>query len=154
VKYKVVINGEEQYSLWPAERGNPLGWNDAGKEGSKAECLDYIKSVWTDMRPLSLRKRMEELAGNPLKYELKTESEDEPLSLVERLSSGTHSAQLVLRTERTLTALKQCLECGYVHIKFSGSMGDTELGMQIDTNACNLSELERGIGQGNIHLEG
>ena len=58
--YKVVINHEEQYSIWPADRENALGWKDVGKEGTKAECLDYIKEVWTDMRPLSLRRRMEE----------------------------------------------------------------------------------------------
>ncbi|HEU4324410.1 MAG TPA: MbtH family protein [Roseiflexaceae bacterium] len=58
--YKVVINDEEQYSIWPADRENPLGWRDAGKSGLKAECLEYIKEVWTDMRPLSLRKKMEE----------------------------------------------------------------------------------------------
>lgn len=57
--YKVVANHEEQYSIWPAERENPLGWRDAGKSGLKQECLDYIKEVWTDMRPLSLRKKME-----------------------------------------------------------------------------------------------
>jgi MbtH protein len=59
-RFKVVINDEEQYSIWPADRDNPVGWHDAGKSGTKEECLDYIKEVWTDMRPLSLRKRMEE----------------------------------------------------------------------------------------------
>ena len=58
--YKVVVNHEEQYSIWPADRENALGWNDAGKTGTKAECLAYIEEVWTDMRPLSLRKKMEE----------------------------------------------------------------------------------------------
>lgn len=58
--YKVVVNHEEQYSIWPVDRENPLGWNDAGKSGSKDECLEYIREVWTDMRPLSLRKQMEE----------------------------------------------------------------------------------------------
>jgi MbtH protein len=57
--YKVVVNHEEQYSIWPADRENPLGWKDVGKSGPKAECLAYIKGVWTDMRPLSLRKKME-----------------------------------------------------------------------------------------------
>jgi MbtH protein len=57
--YKVVVNHEEQYSIWQADRENPLGWKDAGKSGSKTECLAYIKEVWTDMRPLSLRKKME-----------------------------------------------------------------------------------------------
>lgn len=56
--YKVVINHEEQYSIWPADKENPLGWRDAGKQGKKAECLAYIEEVWTDMRPLSLRQKM------------------------------------------------------------------------------------------------
>ncbi len=60
--YKVVVNHEEQYSIWPADRENPLGWRDAGKTGLKAECLAYVKEVWTDMRPLSLRRKMEENA--------------------------------------------------------------------------------------------
>jgi len=58
--YKVVVNHEEQYSIWPADRDNPLGWRDAGKVGPKQECLEYVKEVWTDMRPLSLRKAMEQ----------------------------------------------------------------------------------------------
>jgi MbtH protein len=57
--YKVVVNHEEQYSLWPADRENPLGWRDGGKSGTKAECLEYIQSVWTDMRPLSVRQAKE-----------------------------------------------------------------------------------------------
>jgi MbtH protein len=58
--YRAVMNHEEQYSIWPADRELPLGWKDAGKQGNKAECLAYIEEVWTDMRPLSLRKKMEE----------------------------------------------------------------------------------------------
>ena len=57
--YKVVVNHEEQYSIWPAHRENPLGWRDAGKSGPKRDCLSYVEEVWTDMRLLSLRKRME-----------------------------------------------------------------------------------------------
>ena len=64
--YKVVVNHEEQYSIWPADRENPLGWRDVGKSGPKAECLAYIEVVWTDMRPLSLRKHMEEMARQPV----------------------------------------------------------------------------------------
>jgi MbtH protein len=59
--YKVVLNHEEQYSIWPKDRQNALGWFDEGKVGSKAECLEHIDKVWTDMRPLSLRKHMENL---------------------------------------------------------------------------------------------
>ena len=58
--YRVVVNHEEQYSIWPADRANPAGWRDGGKSGTKAECLSYIEEVWTDMRPLSLRRKMHE----------------------------------------------------------------------------------------------
>ena len=61
--YKVVVNDEEQYSIWFADRQAPLGWREVGKEGPKSECLAYIKEVWTDMRPLSLRKQMAERVG-------------------------------------------------------------------------------------------
>jgi MbtH protein len=57
--YRVVVNHEEQYSIWPEDREIPLGWRDAGKTGSKAECLAHIREVWTDMRPLSLRRQMD-----------------------------------------------------------------------------------------------
>jgi MbtH protein len=58
-QYAVVINHEEQYSIWFVGREIPAGWKAVGKEGTKAECLAYIEEVWTDMRPLSLRKFME-----------------------------------------------------------------------------------------------
>ena len=57
-RYRVVVNHEEQYSIWPAEADNPLGWRDAGKEGVKSECLAFIRETWTDMRPASLRTQM------------------------------------------------------------------------------------------------
>jgi MbtH protein len=57
--YKVVVNQEEQYSIWFAHRPIPPGWREAGKTGSKEECLEHIEHVWTDMRPLSVRNRMQ-----------------------------------------------------------------------------------------------
>lgn len=57
--FRVVVNAEEQYSIWPAHKANPDGWRDAGKEGKKDECLAWIDSVWVDMRPLSLRVAMD-----------------------------------------------------------------------------------------------
>jgi len=60
--FTVLINGEEQYSLWLAELAIPGGWHSTGKVGSKQECLDYVRSVWTDLRPLSLRKALAEQA--------------------------------------------------------------------------------------------
>lgn len=66
--YTVVMNHEEQYSIWPADRECPLGWQSVGKTGTKSECLDYIEQVWTDMRPLSLRKKMEEMERERSSY--------------------------------------------------------------------------------------
>lgn len=57
--YTVVTNQEEQYSIWPAHKELPLGWSAVGKTGTKDECLSYIEEVWTDMRPKSLREKME-----------------------------------------------------------------------------------------------
>ena len=53
--YRVVLNGEQQYSVWPVDRALPEGWQDTGKNGSKDECLAYIDAVWTDKRPSSQR---------------------------------------------------------------------------------------------------
>ena len=64
-QYKVVINDEEQYSIWPAERANPAGWHDIGFEGLKQACLDHIENVWTDMRPRSVRLQMDRLSDAP-----------------------------------------------------------------------------------------
>ncbi|MEU9115315.1 MbtH family NRPS accessory protein [Streptomyces sp. NPDC048483] len=55
--YQVVVNHEEQYSIWPAQREVPEGWRPVGTTGPKDDCLAYINEVWTDMRPLSLRQQ-------------------------------------------------------------------------------------------------
>jgi MbtH protein len=57
---KVVVNDDGQYSIWPTDREVPAGWSEAGKVGSRPECLAYIEEVWTDMRPLGLRRAMDE----------------------------------------------------------------------------------------------
>jgi MbtH protein len=53
--FTVVVNHEEQYSVWPVDRPLPAGWREAGRTGTREECLTYVDEVWTDMRPLSLR---------------------------------------------------------------------------------------------------
>ncbi|MCW2795678.1 MbtH family NRPS accessory protein [Nocardioides sp.] len=58
-QYRVVVNHEEQYSIWPAELEVPAGWREERQPGSKEDCLRYIGEVWTDLRPLSLRRAME-----------------------------------------------------------------------------------------------
>lgn len=57
IQYKVVVNHEQQYSLWLHSKTNAPGWSDAGFAGHKDACLAYVREVWTDMRPLSLRRR-------------------------------------------------------------------------------------------------
>jgi uncharacterized protein YbdZ (MbtH family) len=155
--YKVVVNHEEQYSIWPADRENPLGWRDAGKTGPKAECLEFVKEVWTDMRPLSLRKKMEEdarrRAENP-EPEPEASADDEPDDLVDRLAREQHPVEVGLRPDKTVEAFQECLNRGYVHIKFTGTRGGTELGVRLDTNACKLTEADFASGQGPVHLEG
>lgn len=61
--FKVLVNHEEQYSLWPADLPVPGGWNETGQKGSKAECDEYVNRVWTDMRPKSLRDWMDAQAA-------------------------------------------------------------------------------------------
>src|SRR5262245_54124207 len=99
--YKVVINHEEQYSIWTDYRENHLGWKDVGKSGPKQECLAYIKEVWTDMRPLSLRKHMEEAAKRrdsepPPPPKNGAEAPPKGDDLVKRLSEGEHSVEASL----------------------------------------------------------
>jgi MbtH protein len=60
--FRVVVNHEEQYSIWPDYKDVPKGWREVGKTGNKQECLKYIDEVWTDMRPLSLRQHMDAAA--------------------------------------------------------------------------------------------
>ncbi len=64
-EYLVVVNDEEQYSIWLADRPVPAGWRAVGKKGRKEECLAYIDEVWTDMRPLSVRRAMETAGAIP-----------------------------------------------------------------------------------------
>lgn len=60
ILYRVVVDHEEQHSIWPLDRALPLGWWAEGFEGERTACLDHIEKIWTDMRPLSLRKAMED----------------------------------------------------------------------------------------------
>ena len=155
--YKVVLNHEEQYSIWPADRENPLGWRDAGKSGLKKECLEYIEEVWTDMRPLSLRQAMEEAARTPPPPEPPapepppTRTGDE---LVDRLSEGEHPVEASLRPDRTVERLKECIDRGYVHVRFTGTRGGTELGVRLDPAASDLGQADVARGTGRVRLVG
>jgi uncharacterized protein YbdZ (MbtH family) len=156
--YKVVVNHEEQYSIWPADRDSPLGWSEVGRSGSKDECLSYIKEVWTDMRPLSLRKRMEEAAARaehqPVAESSGNGDEDRSPRLVERLSQGNHPLELSLRPEKTVKAFKESVDRGYVLLKFPNTRGATELGVKLDPERADLSQGDFENQDGSVHLEG
>ena len=153
--YKVVVNHEEQYSIWPDYKEIPLGWNDVGKSGLKPECLAYIKEVWTDMRPLSLRKKMEELARNPPPPPPPPDpNRPREKTLVEKLCEGDHPVEASLRPEKTAKALKDRIDMGYVHIKFTGTKGGTELGVRLDQETLDLGRADFESQAGVAHLEG
>jgi len=159
--YKVVVNDEEQYSIWPADRANPLGWRDGGRTGLKAECLEYIEQVWTDMRPLSLRKRMEEAASRPVAPPVEASSLEEAppdsrtgSALVDRLSEGDHPVEASLRPERTVELFKQRIDGGYVHIKFTDTKGGTELGVRLDPDRSDLTQADFERRTGTVRLVG
>jgi uncharacterized protein YbdZ (MbtH family) len=152
--YKVVVNHEEQYSIWPEYRDNPLGWNDAGKVGPKAECLAYIKEVWTDMRPLSLRKKMEEMAKNPPPPPPPVDPKPRGPSLVDRLCVGDHRIVVSQRPEPSVKALKEAIDNGYVRVTFTETKGGTELGFKVDKDASDLSGANFDEGTGKVRLVG
>ena len=56
----VVVNDEEQYSIWPADKAVPAGWRSVGTAGSRADCLEHVKQVWSDMRPLGVRRSVKQ----------------------------------------------------------------------------------------------
>lgn len=153
--YKVVVNHEEQYSIWPQYKDNPLGWRDAGKAGLKTDCLAYIKEVWTDMRPLTLRKKMEELAKNPPPAPPPPDpNAPREKSLVDRLCEGDHCVEAGLRPERSVKLFKEAIDRGYVHIKFTETRGGTELGCSLDMPASDFSNADFINGKGKVRLEG
>lgn len=54
--FYVLVNDEEQYSLWPAFADVPAGWRVVFGESERAQCLDFVEKTWTDLRPRSLRE--------------------------------------------------------------------------------------------------
>ena len=157
--YTVVVNHEEQYSIWPDYKETPLGWKSVGKSGLKSECLEYIKEVWTDMRPLSLRKQMEAAAEMRAKQpppppEAETSSKSKADDSVTRLCHGRHPVEISLRSEKTARGLKKRIDLGYVHIKFTETRGGTELGVRLDRDALDLSQADFESQVGTLRLEG
>jgi uncharacterized protein YbdZ (MbtH family) len=153
--YKVVVNHEEQYSIWPEYKENPPGWKEVGKTGPKEECLSYIKEIWTDMRPLSVRNRMAELAKNPPPLPPPPDpNRPREKSLVDKLCEGDHSVEVGLGPTRTVQTFKEAIDRNYIHIRFSNTKGGTELGVRLDRDACNLTNADFDAGKGTVHIEG
>ncbi|MFJ9442574.1 MbtH family protein [Kitasatospora sp. NPDC101235] len=154
--YAVVVNHEEQYSIWPTDQELPTGWRAEGTTGSKDSCLGHIETVWTDLRPLSLRLFMEEQARRPTDDEPPAEEQEEPEepSLLDRLSSGDHPVEPGLRPERTALALRESLERGYVLVRFTDTRGGSEIGVTVDPEATDASAADFDAGAGTLHLVG
>jgi len=156
--YRAIVNQEEQYAIWPATTEVPSGWRDVGKVGSKSECLAFIREVWTDMRPLSLREQMSESArkhapgSRPAGDGGLPEAPEE--TLVDYLSRGRHPVESSLRAEKTAQALKERIDLGYIHIKFTETRGGTELGVRLNREATDLSQADFESQTGAVHLEG
>lgn len=148
ILYRVVINHEEQYSIWPEGRDLPLGWNAAGKTGTKADCLAYIEQVWTDMRPLSLRRQMEQQGAEqgvsaPAEDDTPGSPEDD---VVTYLSQGDHPIQV---TSGSVEQFLERVRSGYVSIKFTDTRGGTELGIRLDSGCGDTAR-----GDGKVHIAG
>jgi uncharacterized protein YbdZ (MbtH family) len=153
--YRVVVNHEEQYSIWPDYKEIPLGWMGVGVVGPKAECLAFIKEVWTDMRPLSLRRKMEEMAKNPPPLPPPPDpNEPREKGLVDRLCEGDHPVEAGLRPEKTVKLFKEAIARNYVHIKFPKTRGGAELGVRLNHEACDFSRADFDMASGAVHLEG
>ncbi|MHA6323673.1 MbtH family NRPS accessory protein [Roseivivax sp. CAU 1753] len=161
--YDVVVNHEEQYSIWPVGRDLPGGWDRAGKQGPKSECLSHINEVWTDMRPLSLRKKMAELqerrpelereAAQRLEQEAQ-EPADPRDDLVAFLCDGTHPVTAWLQPKKTVYLLEDALKRGFVHVQFTDTRGGTVLGIELDTAASEIGHANFDKAEGTVHIEG
>jgi uncharacterized protein YbdZ (MbtH family) len=153
--YSVVINHEEQYSIWPDYKDMPLGWKSVGKTGLKADCLEFIKEVWIDMRPLSLRLKMAEMAKNPPPVPPPPDpNKPREKSLVDKLCEGDHPVEAGLRPEKTVKLFKEAIDRDYVHVKFTKTKGGTELGFKLDRELCNFSKADFENAGGSVHVEG
>ena len=148
--YKVIVNEEEQYAIWPEFKEIPAGWTYGDKAGAKADCLAYIKEVWVDMRPLTVRQQMAQPAPTPAVQI----NQIEPPTLVDRLCEGMHTVQIELRPEKTVQRFRESLNRDHVPVKFTGTNGGSEFGIKLDKAACDLSNVDLDNGWGTAHLEG
>jgi len=157
--YDVVVNLEGQYSIWNTGRELPSGWTAVGKSGSKTDCLSYIRGLWTDMRPSSLRAAME-ADRNGFANNLVDESENTGQTaraketLVDRLRDVDHPLRIESRGVTALNTFKDGVRRGYVYLLFTDTVGGTELGMKVNREGSNFANADLDEGTGSVHLVG
>lgn len=152
--YVVLVNHEEQYSLWLHGKEIPHGWREARGPGSKEECLAYVREVWTDMTPLSLRNLVPS-TGETRQVGYESEgSATATVTLPSILADGTQHVMYQSRRDDGLDELKEAVDRKYVHVKFTQTRGGTELGFPLDEERSDLSHADWENGLGTIHLEG
>jgi uncharacterized protein YbdZ (MbtH family) len=150
-RYVVVINHEDQYSIWPEGREIPAGWRATGMAGVKAECLAHIDEVWTDMRPRSLREHMERADPEPATA---PPAMPEGPTLVERLSHGDHQVEVAGLGDDPLRRLRERIELGHVMVRFPETRGGTELGVRFDPKQVDFAGCDLEAGKGRLPLRG
>jgi len=156
-RYEVVVNDEEQYSIWPEGREIPLGWHAEGFAGPKEACLDHIETVWTDMRPKSLREKL--AAGILDSDELPPLPDEEPDgSLVQRLAKGSHPVVVAGVGDRaaaeSIERFRQRMDRGHVSVLFTGTRGGTELTLRFDPGSVDRSGCDFAGRSGRLALAG
>jgi|HubBroStandDraft_6_1064221.scaffolds.fasta_scaffold34703_1 uncharacterized protein YbdZ (MbtH family) len=162
--YAVVVNPEEQYSIWPCSLTIPRGWKSIGMTGPKDECLKHIEETWQDMRPLSLRRPMNVRATeggrqSPAISELKCTdiSEDSRAGrpgLVEKLLSGRHPVAAAFSREDMIEIGNARPGRVFVRLRFTQTCGETELGIKLDRAASVFPSPDAECRQASVHLEG
>jgi len=156
--YSVVVNDEEQYSIWPIFKIVPEGWKEVGFKGKKEDCLSHISQVWTDMRPLSLRNKMDELQKEwtetvNTKSETPSHTQSEMSSTVVFLVNGIHPIS-TKPTDNDCKSFHTSLNRQYIHITFTDTAGGTCLGMRIDPNKTVFIDANFESELGSIEVEG
>lgn len=157
--YKVVGNDEEQYSIWPARQIIPTGWHDTGAEGSKDDCLVYIREMWTEMVPLSLRQKMDVASCRLLEAKVETAIREvaflfQPPSPLERFSRTDLPVEVMPGAEKTIQALLARIHEGYMEVRFVGTQDEMELRLLLDPEAVQIQAADSGNQRGVVHLEG
>jgi uncharacterized protein YbdZ (MbtH family) len=158
-RYLVVVNDEEQYSIWPEGRELPAGWRAEGTSGSKEICLDHIEKVWTDMRPRSLRERLAAGiagAGGPVAPVAPATDDAAEAPLVERLAAGSHPVVVAGVGDRAaaeaIERFRQRLERGYVNVLFTQTSGGTELSLRFDPATVDRSRCDFARRSGSLAI--